>query len=63
MKDCDFTLELSDGTVVRVGSMGSSHHPDVKAYYLPQGTLAPFSQTNLPAARRGEERSEPAFAN
>ena len=62
MKDCDFTLELSDGTVVRVGSMTNSRHPDVKAFYFPAGALAPFSHKNLPTARRSEERSDSGFS-
>jgi hypothetical protein len=63
MKDCDFTLELSDGTVVRVESMTDSRHPDVKAFYFPPGALIPFSHENLPTQRRGEDGSDPAFSN
>lgn len=62
MKDCDFTLELSDGTVVRVGSMGNSRHPDVKAFYIPAGAMTPFSHQNLPTARRSDEHSESRFS-
>lgn len=63
MKDCEFTLEMSDGTVVRVGSISNTRHPDVKAFYFPPTALTPFSHKNLPTARRGEEHSEPAFSN
>ncbi len=48
MNDCDFTLELSDGTVVRVGATRDAQHPDVRAFHLPPGSLVPFSQQNLP---------------
>lgn len=61
MKDCDFTLELSDGTVVRVGSICNSRHPDVKAFFFPSNALTPFSHKNLPTARRSEDHSETAF--
>ena len=63
MKDCDFTLELADGTVVRVGSVSGSPHPDVKAFYFPAGALTPFSHGNLPTARRSEEDApDPHFS-
>lgn len=62
MKDCEFTLELSDGTVVRVGSMMNSRHPDVKAFYFPADAMTPFSHQNLPASRAREDRSEPVFS-
>jgi hypothetical protein len=63
MKDGDFTLELADGTVVRVGTMTNSPHPDVKAFYFPAGALIPFSHKNLPTARRNEDRSETAVSS
>ena len=62
MKDCDFTLELSDGTVVRVESMANSRHPDVKAFYFPAGVLTPFSHKNLPTQRGGESGSDSTFS-
>lgn len=62
MKDRDFTLELSDGTVVCVGAMTNSRHPDVKAFQFPSAAMSPFNHQNLPAARRGEERSESVFS-
>ena len=62
MKDCDFMLELSDGTVVRVESMSNSRQPDVKAFYFPAGVLTPFSYKNLPTQRRGEGGSDSAFS-
>jgi hypothetical protein len=65
MKDCEYTLELSDGTTVTVGPAGDERRPDVKAFDLPPGTLQPFSRKNLPSARRDGARSEselsPAF--
>lgn len=63
MNDCDFTLELSDGTIVRVGSMSDSRHPDVKAFYFPPGALTPFSHKNLPNARRAEDHSDSTYSN
>ncbi len=63
MKDCDYTLELSDGTVVRVGAMTDSRHPDIKAFYFPAGALTPFSHKNLPTARPGQEHTPSAFSN
>ena len=63
MKDSDFTLELSDGTVLQVGSLRNARHPDIKAYFLPTGSLTPFSRTNLPTAPRGEDRSDPSFSS
>lgn len=63
MKDCDFTLELSDGTVVRVGSLTNSALPDVKTFHFPPGALKPFSHKNLPTARPPEEHSQPGFSS
>ncbi|MCO8122773.1 hypothetical protein NHH03_13580 [Stieleria sp. TO1_6] len=58
MKNCDFTLELADGTVVAVGSMSNARHPDIKAFFLPAASMMPFSSKNLPTARRSEETAE-----
>jgi hypothetical protein len=52
MNNCDYKLELSDGTTVRIGSLGDSQLPDIKAFYLPPGSLQPFSSKNLPTARQ-----------
>jgi len=61
MKDCDYTLELSDGTIVQVAATNDSCHPDVKAFHFPPGALVPFSHQNLPTARSREERSDRSF--
>lgn len=58
MKNFDFTLELSDGTRVKVGSMANSRHPDIKASFLPAGILQPFTNQNLPPARSSRESKE-----
>ena len=62
MKDCEFTLELSDGTVVRVAAMANTQHPDVKAFYFPPGALTPFSHQNLPKAPRGGDHADVGLA-
>ncbi|OYP34051.1 hypothetical protein [Rhodopirellula sp. MGV] len=54
MKELDYTLELADGTVVKVGLIEGTHHPEIKAFHFPPGTLVPFSQSNLPTARQSE---------
>ena len=58
MKDCAFTLELPDGTSLRVAASTDSHHTDVKAFYFPAGAAAPFTYKNLPRARRNESNRE-----
>ncbi|QEF96818.1 hypothetical protein Mal15_08480 [Stieleria maiorica] len=63
MKDCDYTLELSDGTVVRVGAMADSRHPDIKAFFFPAGALTPFSHKNLPTARPSQPQSQGAYSS
>lgn len=54
MKDLDYTLELADGTVVKVGMLEGTPHPDIKAFHFPKGSLTPFSQQNLPSAREAD---------
>lgn len=63
MSDCGYTLELSDGTIVQVGSTNESRHPDIKAFHFPPGSLVPFSHQNLPTARREEDRSRHDYAS
>ena len=58
MKDCTFTLELPDGTSLRVAASTDSHHPDVKAFYFPAGAATPFSYKNPPRARHHDSHRE-----
>jgi hypothetical protein len=62
MKDTDYTLELSDGTIVQVGAANESRHPDIRAFHFPPGSLIPFSHQNLPTARREHDGSETEYA-
>lgn len=61
MKNFDFTLELSDGTSIKVGATGNSRHPDIKASFLPSGILKPFTNQNLPPARSCRESKDSSF--
>ncbi|MCD0461337.1 hypothetical protein [Roseiconus lacunae] len=58
MKDLEYTLEMADGTVVKVGLIEGTAHPDIKAFQFPAGALVPFSHQNLPTARDHRENSE-----
>jgi len=62
MKDTDYTLELADGTIVQVGAVNDSRHPDIRAFHFPPGSLVPFSHQNLPTARRDRDDSETEYA-
>ena len=56
MRACDFTLELSDGTLIKVSSLPNAKHPDVRAFHFPPGVLIPFSQKNLPKQIQDDHR-------
>ena len=62
MKNPEFTLELSDGTTFAVDCRGDHRHPDIKAFYLPEGALQPFSSKNLPTERRRHANQEAALS-
>lgn len=61
MKDRNFELELADGTVLQIGAITNNRFPDVKAFYLPEGSMSPFNAQKLPTARR-EQPSERAMS-
>ena len=62
MNEPDYTLELADGTKVRVTAMNGTRHPDIKALFFPPGALAPFSHKNLPTARRAGDGSQSNYS-
>lgn len=56
IKDRNFELELPDGTIMQVGALSSSRIPDVKAFLLPRGAMAPFTMQNPPMPRRDSQK-------